>query len=148
MDNLDKFIEKVKAMGNRIDYDWWKFGFQCNDLTRAWLQYLGITQYKPLGNNGCKLVALYPEKYLVTPLKRVKNDPKKPNQVPKRGDIVIFNIPKETGHIAIITGAIPWSNTFGVFEQNAWRWSTTWQWTDACILRTKSYNNVYWWITW
>ena len=77
-----------------------------------------------------------------------QNDLKKPNQIPKPWDIIIFSVPKSTWHIAVVYGATPWVNGITIFEQNWGRWSTTWQGTDACRLRKVTYANVYWWITW
>mgnify|MGYP003620853298 CR=1 FL=1 len=86
--------------------------------------------------------------YLVAPLRWVQNDLKKPNQIPKPWDIIIFSVPKSTWHIAVVYGATPWVNGITIFEQNWGRWSTTWQGVDACRLRKVTYANVYWWRTW
>lgn len=145
MINLNEFVKKREW--KRIDFDNFA-NFQCNDLTRQRLKESGLPQYKPLGNNWCKLIALKPNAYLVDPLKRVQNDLKKPNQIPKPWDIVIFSVPKSTWHIAVVYGATPWVNGITIFEQNWGRWSTTWLGVDACRLRKVTYANVYWWITW
>ena len=73
---IQEFVNKYNW--KRIDYDW-SFWFQCNDLTRQRLKESGLPQYKPLGNNWCKLIALNPNAYLVAPLRWVQNDLKKPN---------------------------------------------------------------------
>ena len=94
-------------------------------------------------NNGCKLIALRPDKYIVKPLEWEKNDIRKPNQIPKPWDIIIFSIPKATGHIAVVAWATSWVNSITIFEQNAWKWSTTGLWSDACRIRKVTYANVY-----
>lgn len=141
---IQEFVNKYNW--KRIDYDNFA-GYQCVDLARQRLKESGLPQYKPLGNNWCKLIALNPNAYLVDPLKRVQNDLKKPNQIPKPWDIVIFSIPKSTWHIAVVYGATPWVNGITIFEQNG-KWTGSWLWQDACRLRKVTYANVYWWITW
>lgn len=138
---LQEFMNKW--LWKRIDYDWGAFGYQCNDLTRQRLKELWLPQYKALGNNGCKLIALRPDKYIVKPLEWEKNDIRKPNQIPKPWDIIIFSIPKATGHIAVVAWATSWVNSITIFEQNAWKWSTTGLWSDACRIRKVTYANVY-----
>lgn len=127
--------------GERVDFDWWAFGYQCNDLTRKWLQVIWLPQYKPLGNNGVKYIAQFPSKYMVDPLKWVKNTPL---WVPKPWDIVIFSTPVATWHIAVVVRAN--INSVRFFEQNGGKWSGTWLWTDACRERTLPYKTVLWWI--
>lgn len=136
---LDDFIAKYK--GKRVDYDW-SFWYQCNDLTRQRLKERDQIQYRALWERWVKYIAQGPEYYLKKPLEWIKNDIKKPNQIPKRWDIVILNIPASTWHIAIVTWTTPWVNSLTIFEQNAWRWSNTWQGSDSCRLRTITYRNV------
>lgn len=141
---IQEFVNKYNW--KRIDFDNFA-GYQCVDLTRQRLKESGLPQYKPLGNNWCKLIALNPNAYLVDPLKRVKNDLKKPNQIPKPWDIIIFSVPKSTWHIAVVYGATPWVNGITIFEQNG-KWTGSWLWQDACRLRKTTYNNVFGRITW
>jgi hypothetical protein len=144
IDKLQQFIAKLN--GWRIDRDK-RFGYQCNDLTREWLTFLWLTQYKALGDNGVKLIALNPTYYLPNPLKRIKNNPKDPNQTPKSGNIIIFSQPSATGHIAIVVWATTWVNSITIFEQNAGTGSMSWKWSDACRISKKTYKNVLWRIT-
>jgi len=141
---LDDFIAKYKD--KKVDFDGAR-GFQCSDLARQRLKERDQIQYKPLGDKWVKYIALNPDYYLPKPLTRVKNEITKPNQIPKRWDIVILNIPSKTWHIAIVTWATPWVNSLTIFEQNAWKWSGTWEGSDACRLRTITYKNVLWRIT-
>lgn len=142
---LDDFVTKYKW--KRIDFDN-SFWFQCNDLTRQWLKERDQIQYRPLGSNWVKLIAKNPDYYLPHPLKWIKNNINKPNQIPKRGDIVILWIPTATWHIAVVTGALPWVNSLTIFEQNGWKWTTTGVWVDVCRIRKITYRNVLGWITW
>jgi hypothetical protein len=127
--------------GKRVDFDWGAFWYQCNDLTRKRLQVIWLPQYKPLGDNGVKYIAQYPSKYLVEPLKWVKNTPL---WVPKPWDIVILSQPTATGHIAVVVRAD--INSVRIFEQNGGKWSWTWLWVDACRERTLTYKTVLGWI--
>lgn len=142
---IQEFVNKYNW--KRIDFDNFA-GYQCVDLTRQRLKESGLPQYRPLGNNWCKLIALNPNAYLVAPLRWVQNDLKKPNQIPKPWDIIIFSVPKSTWHIAVVTGALPWVNSLTIFEQNGWKWTTTGVWVDACRIRKITYRNVLGWITW
>lgn len=140
---LNDFV--AKRENKKVDYDN-SFGYQCNDLTRQRLKERWLPQYKKLWANWVIEIARNPDYYVVAPLKRVKNNPRATNQVPKRWDIVIFNKPSVTGHIAIVTASTIGLNSFRVFEQNAWYWLWTWLWGDACKQRVKTYKNVMWWI--
>lgn len=124
----------------RVDFDW-SFWYQCNDLTRKWLQVIWLPQYKVLGDNWVKFIAQYPSKYLVAPLEWVKNTIQ---WVPKPWDIIILSQPVDTGHIAVVVRAD--INAVRIFEQNGGKGSTTWLWTDACRERTITYKTVLGWI--
>ena len=138
---LDDFIDKRE--GKRIDFDNFA-GYQCNDLTRQWLKERGLPQYKALGDNWVKNIAFNPNYFIPKPLKWVKNNQRATNQVPKRGDIIIFSQPSKTGHIAIVVWSTIWLNSIRVFEQNASLGTGTWLYWDACKQRTKTYKYVMW----
>lgn len=137
-DQLAKFIKEFSW--KRVDFDNFA-GYQCNDLTRKWLQVVWLPQYKPLGNNWVKYISQYPGKYIVEPLKWFKNTIQ---WVPKPWDIVILSQPVDTWHIAVVVRAD--INAIRIFEQNGGKWSTTWLWVDACRERTITYNTVSGWI--
>lgn len=146
-EKINQFKLYIKSIGNRVDFDWGAFWFQCNDLTRAWLHYVWLPQYARLWSKWVIYIAWNPNAYLPKPLRWVKNDPKDKYQVPKPWDIVILNRPSVTGHIAIVENVYPWQNRIDIFEQNWGNWNWNWLWSNACRTRSITYVNVMWWIT-
>lgn len=124
----------------RIDYDS-AFWYQCVDLMRKWLDKIWYVQPKKLGNNWVIKIAQNPNYYLATPEDWIPNTPE---WVPAPGDVVIFNKPSDTWHVAVVISAT--IKTITVFEQNAGRWSKTGTGSDACRITDVDYKNVMWWI--
>ena len=124
----------------RIDYDN-AFWYQCVDLMRKRLDKIWYVQPKKLGNNWVIKIAKNPKAYLATPDDWIPNTPK---WVPAPGDVVIFNKPSDTWHVAVVISAT--IKTITVFEQNAGRWSKTGTGSDACRIIDVDYKNVMGWI--
>jgi hypothetical protein len=69
--------------------------------------------------------------------KRIANDPSDPNQVPQKGDVVIWNGPDPRGHVAIFDHLVN-ANSFVSFDQN---WGGTY-----CHYVTHNWQHVIGWL--
>jgi hypothetical protein len=110
-------------LGNRIDFDG-GFGYQCTDLARAYVQWVWGKSTTIYGGNGGAV-----EAYRRFPdaigqggyAEKIANNPFDVNQVPKQGDIIVFDATSWNpyGHISIVDSAPNGVNYFVSIDQNA-----------------------------
>ena len=117
---------KKTWLGKRIDYDG-AYGFQCVDLIKLYLEFLGFWKIKSLGN--AKQVP-QAELFNSGREKIVGTDDL------MQGDIIIKTQGKY-GHIAIVDRIVGWK--VFVLEQN-WSWKNSWSGTGDNAIRVQSYK--------
>jgi hypothetical protein len=101
---LDKFVESYS--GKKIDVDG-MYGNQCKDLFSLYnTEVVGNPEY--VWGNAKDLFAAAPDKYY----EKIKNTPA---GVPRKGDVIIWNI-KPYGHVGIYVSGN--ANDFVSFDQN------------------------------
>lgn len=100
---MDSFIATWN--GKKADYDG-MWGGECVDLYNFYMRdVFKLSPYAFGGVNGAKDLAVNLPKY--ADIEWIKNNPNDPNQVPKRGDIVVIGAPigANYGHVGICTAA-------------------------------------------
>lgn len=134
---LDQFI--ATNNGKSIDYDG-VYGAQCVDLIKYYLRdCYGLS---PGAWGNAKDYFYTPNPAILTKFTKITNNPSDLNQVPKRGDIIIWSGALAGsggyGHIAIYDGRVS-PGVFRSFDQN---------WGGAyCHFVTHNYTNVLGWLT-
>lgn len=113
--HADAFLARWN--GRRVDEDGY-YGTQCWDLPARYArEEYGCPSF-PTGSGGAEGVYRLFGGVIPQYFDRIANDPKDPNQLPQKGDIIVWNANffPPYGHIAIVLAASPQSIT--VFEQN------------------------------
>lgn len=141
----NQFLTKYQY--GRVDVDRFPkyYEYQCVDLVWLYITQVHGKRWRILrGNGGAKNAFtdypnsfIYPEDYEL-----IVNDWNDVNQIPRQGDIMIWNewAGNPWGHIAIVHQAFPGQNWWIAFEQNAGGGSGQGRGQDAAILRGHKYT--------
>ena len=143
MINHEQF--KAKYLNTRLDYDG-VADYQCADVAKAYADQVWGVRYRAFGLGktiGGVINAFYnyPDSFIYhDEVELIKNDPSDPNQIPRQGDMPIWDfIPGLTtkfGHIAVVDSAD--KAGFTSIDQN---WGT-----DQVKLIRHTYKGVLGWL--
>lgn len=109
---------------------------QCVDLANAYIRDVwGLPIVT--GTNAVD----FPKKCLPPKYEYILNDNNNPDQIPMRGDVLIFKSPDGVGHISICDTAVVGENKVISFDQN-------WPVGSVCKLVTHTYTGTYTIVGW
>ena len=125
----EQFLEKYLRTPTNID---WGFGYQCIDAVKLYV--LQVYWIKLGAFGGSARAGWYNKKNTFDPKIWLKI-PNTPAGVPKQWDIIFYDAPVETGHVAVVHEANV--NDVMLIEQNWATWNGLWKGYDAVNIETK-----------